>query len=44
MKKLTLLSLFLCFSSCLFSQDIIITKENDTIKAKILTEYDAVIN
>ena len=43
MKKLFLFSLFVCFSVCLFSQDIIITNENERIEAKILFVYDAVI-
>jgi len=43
MKKFPFLLLFVCFSTYLFAQDIIITKENERIEAKILFEYDAVI-
>jgi len=43
MKKLILLFLFLCFSSYLFSQDIIITEKNERIEAKIITVYEAVV-
>lgn len=43
MKKIFFLSLFICFSTHLFSQDIIITIENDTIEAKVLVVYDAVV-
>jgi hypothetical protein len=43
MKKLSLLSLFLCFSAYLFAQDIIVTKDNERIEAKVLKLYDAVI-
>jgi len=43
MKKIFLLSLFICFLGPLFSQDIIVTMNNDTIEAKVLTVYDAVI-
>ena len=37
MKKTLFLSLFLTFSVCLFSQDIIITKESERIYAKVLS-------
>ena len=42
MKKSIFLSLFLCLSICSFSQDIIITKDNERIDAKVLeiTETD----
>jgi len=43
MKKIFLLSLFLCFSAYLFAQDIIVTIENDSIEAKVLKTYDAVV-
>ena len=43
MKKFTLIFLFLCFSASLLAQDIIITKENERIEAKVLKEYEAVI-
>jgi hypothetical protein len=43
MKKLILLSLFLTLSTCLFSQDIIITKENERIEANVITVYDALV-
>ena len=36
MKKALFLSIFLCFSICSFSQDIIITKDNERIEAKVL--------
>jgi hypothetical protein len=43
MKKSTLLFFFLCFSASLLAQDIIITKDNVRIEAKVLMEYEAVI-
>jgi hypothetical protein len=43
MKKIILLSLFLSFSTCLFSQDIILTKENERIEAVVLIVYEAVV-
>jgi hypothetical protein len=43
MKKLILLSSLLCFTICLFAQDIIVTKDNERIEAKVLKTYDAVI-
>jgi len=43
MKKFTLVFLFLCFSTSLLAQDIILTKENERIEAKVLMEYEAVV-
>ena len=43
MKKAIFLLLLLNFSACLFAQDIIITKEDERIEAKIITVYDAVV-
>jgi hypothetical protein len=43
MKKIIFLFLFVCSSTHLFSQDIIITKDDQIIKAKIVQVYDAVI-
>jgi len=43
MKKIILLSSFLCFSAYLFAQDVIVTIENDSIEAKIIMTYDAVV-
>ena len=43
MKKITLVFLFLCFSVSMLAQDIILTKENERIEAKVLMEYEAVI-
>ena len=43
MKFFFFFSIFSCFSVFLFAQDIIKTQANDTIRAKILTEYEAVI-
>ena len=39
MKKITLTFLFLWFSASLLAQDIIITKKNERIEAKVLIEY-----
>jgi hypothetical protein len=44
MKKFIFLSLLLLFATNLFAQDIIITKEDTRIEAKILTVYNAVIS
>jgi hypothetical protein len=44
MKKMVFLSLVLLLSTNLFAQDIIITKEDTLIEAKILKEYNAVIS
>jgi len=43
MKKIIFLSLLLCFSASLFSQDVIVTIENDTIEAKILKVYESAV-
>jgi hypothetical protein len=43
MKKIFFLSLFICFSTCLFSQDIIITKDDKILEVKVVKVYDAVI-
>ena len=43
MKNFTLAFLFLCFSASLFAQDVIITKENKRIEAKILKEDNTFI-
>ncbi|MCL1851347.1 MAG: hypothetical protein FWF70_08120 [Bacteroidetes bacterium] len=43
MKKTFLLLSFLCFSASVFAQDVIITKENERIVAKVLKVYDAVV-
>jgi len=43
MKKFAIFLLFFCFSTCLFSQDIIITQANDSIRARVLSVYDAVV-
>ena len=42
-KKVIFLSIFLGFSTFLFSQDVIVTQKDERIEAKIITEYDAVI-
>ena len=43
MKKIVLLASLLCFAASLFAQDIIVTKDNERIEAKIVKTYDAVI-
>ena len=43
MKKIVLFTLFLCFAASLFAQDIIVTKDNERIEAKIVKTYDAVV-
>jgi hypothetical protein len=43
MKKSILLFLLFSFSMSLIAQDIIITKEDERIEARILQEYNAVI-
>ena len=43
MKKILLFALCICFSSCLFSQDILITNDDKVLEVKVIQVYDAVI-
>jgi len=43
MKKLLLIVLYLCFSTCLFAQDIMITNDDKVLEVKVIQAYDAVI-
>jgi len=43
MKKLLLIALSLCFSTCLFAQDIMITNDDKVLEVKVIQTYDAVI-
>jgi len=43
MKKLLLIALSLCFSTCLFAQDIMITNDDKVLEVKVIQAYDAVI-